>query len=241
MSEYRPSEIHKSPFIPALRFCTTSCIYLYSTQILCSPGVPHNTKTNDSYQRPSIMGLREKLARFDGSDKAAEKAAEASKDKETEEDPLPTYTEAEASSSQSPQFQSRFASLSLHGYDMLRFLHFPTPVIDLCRTVIQQTWTRNIKSESEYGGAHQFKLHGFPWTGSGGQTTEARRMICRLLEVLHGQGWVLMISTSISKKQMEKDTMLFRHQIPAPAPCDWAAIGFSKMDRIRFMDGMTFG
>ncbi|KAH7125586.1 hypothetical protein B0J11DRAFT_433796 [Dendryphion nanum] len=124
----------------------------------------------------------------------------------------------------------------MHHYDIIRFLHFPTPIVDICRDVIKQTWTRAIKNESEYGGSHEFKLHGFPWGGSGGQTTEARRTICRLLEALHGQGWVLMISTSISKKEMEKDTLLFRHQTPAPAPCDWAAIGFSKNDRIRFID-----
>ena len=82
-------------------------------------------------------------------------------------------------------------------------------------------------------------MQGNPWTGYAEEAVAARRLICGLLSTLHGQGWVLTLSTDISKKTSDKDTLLFRHQSPAPAPCNWCCIGFSKKDRIKLIDVPT--
>ncbi|KAF2002479.1 hypothetical protein P154DRAFT_462494, partial [Amniculicola lignicola CBS 123094] len=157
-------------------------------------------------------------------------------------DPLPSYmaattpfTTATATSSSTP-FHTQFASLSMHREDRLRFLSFPSPIVTLCRTTILNVWARGIQAEKEYGGSQEFKLYGNPWRGSGDQAIAARRLICALLSVLHEQGWVMTLSTDVSKKLWDKDTLLFRYQAPAPAPCDWLCIGFSRMDRIKFID-----
>lgn len=150
--------------------------------------------------------------------------------------PLPSYSTA--TSGPSTAFQTRFASVSMHMEDRIRFLQFPTPIIDICRQTIAAVWTRGIQAEREYAGSQEIKLYGRPWRGAGDEAVMARRLICALLGTLHGQGWVLTLSTDISKKNWDKDTLLFRHQVPTPAACDWCCIGFSKNDRIKFIDGM---
>lgn len=79
-------------------------------------------------------------------------------------------------------------------------------------------------------------MYGHPWRGWGDEAIDATRLICAILETLHGQGWVLMLNTDISNKNSDKDTLLFRHQVPSPAECDWCCIMFSKMNRIQFVD-----
>jgi hypothetical protein len=150
----------------------------------------------------------------------------------------PAYTTA--SSSSSSAFQTRFASVSLHMTDRLRFLNFPVPIIDKCRTSIRTTWRRGIQAERLYGGSHEFKVFGKPWQGVGSEDAiAARRLVCAVLRTLHAEGWVLTLSTDVSKKTTDKDTLLFRHQIPSPAECEWSSIAFSRSCHLKFIDGKT--
>jgi len=124
----------------------------------------------------------------------------------------------------------------MHTEDKLRFLQFPTETINMCRKVIATTWKRGIQEERDYGGSVEVKVFGHPWRGASDEAIGARRLICALLGALHGQGWVLTLCTDISKKNWDKDTLIFRHQVPSPAECDWCCIAFSRMDRIKFID-----
>ncbi|KAF2688521.1 hypothetical protein K458DRAFT_414268 [Lentithecium fluviatile CBS 122367] len=139
-------------------------------------------------------------------------------------------------SSSAPAFQTRFASLSLHMTDRLRFLRFPQEVIQACQQTVALTWRRGIQAARPYGRSFELKLNGNPWRGQGDQAMEARRLMYALLGRLHSLGWVMTLSTDVSKKGMDKDALLFRFQDPPPAECDWASIAFSKTDRIRFID-----
>lgn len=58
----------------------------------------------------------------------------------------------------------------------------------------------------------------------------------QLLNTLHTHGWIMTLSTDISRKITDKDTLLFRHQVPAPSPCDWMTVAFSRRDKLRFID-----
>jgi hypothetical protein len=154
--------------------------------------------------------------------------------------PPPAYTgssslTAPATTTTIP-FQTRFASLSLHMEDRLRFLRFPDPIITLCRSSILSTWPAGIQEERPYASSHEMKLNGYPWRGYGKEAAEARRLMKRLLATLYAEGWVLCVNTDISKTATDKDTLLFCYQSPPPARQDWAAIAFSRIDRLRFID-----
>jgi hypothetical protein len=153
--------------------------------------------------------------------------------------PPPTYTASTNPSSTTPIFQTRFASISLHMTDRLRFLRFPPDIIQSCHQTVHSTWKRGIQHSRPYGRSHELKLSGNPWRGGwSDQAIEARRLMYALLGTLHSLGWVMTLSTDISKKERDKDALLFRYQDPAPAECEWAAIGFLGTDRLRFIDCM---
>ncbi|KAF2095963.1 hypothetical protein NA57DRAFT_43365 [Rhizodiscina lignyota] len=109
-------------------------------------------------------------------------------------------------------------------------------MISLVRQTIAGAWPRGIQEERLYVGSHEFKLKGNPWRGAGDENIHAKRLIRSILKALFNVGWVLAFSTDASKKQMDKDTLIFRHQDPAPAPREWACVGFSMSNKIRLID-----
>ena len=173
--------------------------------------------------REKAHGRDEKRASFDG---GYQQQAPA---------PAPSYGAA-TSLQQPPSFQTRFASMSMHSSDDLRFLSFPPQVIDQCRNTILGVWRGGIQREGMYGNSQEFKLSGYPWSAMGLDAMEARRLIAALLGTLHSMGWVLSLNTDVSKSPSDKDTLLFRYKSPAPAPCDWSIISFSRSDKIRLVD-----
>ncbi|KAL4402373.1 hypothetical protein ACI68E_000138 [Malassezia pachydermatis] len=132
-------------------------------------------------------------------------------------------------------FQTCFASLSLHMTDRIRFIGFSPEALATVRQVVQQTWQPGIQNERPYGGSHEIKLYGNPWRGIMGEAISSRRLMRNILAALYSQGWILTISTDISKKVTDKDTLIFRHQTPSPPPCEWISIAFSNADLIRFI------
>jgi hypothetical protein len=151
--------------------------------------------------------------------------------------PPPAYTAPSSSQPTTSQsVQTRFASLSLHKEDRLRFLRFPSPIISLCRLTILSTWSVGISKEQPYANSHEMKLNGYPWRGHGKEGVEARRLMNGVLATLHASGWLLTLNTDISKSALDKDTLLFRYQNPLPAPHEWCVVSFSRQDRLRFMD-----
>ncbi|KAH6642689.1 hypothetical protein C7974DRAFT_351536 [Boeremia exigua] len=136
----------------------------------------------------------------------------------------------------STSHQARFASVSMHSTDDLRFLHFPPQVIDLCRNAIVTVWKSGISREGMYGSSYEFKLRGYPWAAIGTGAMDTQRLVCAVLGTLHSVGWVMTLNTDVSTAAADKDTLLFRYQSPTPAPCDWFSIGFSRSDRIRMVD-----
>jgi hypothetical protein len=64
----------------------------------------------------------------------------------------------------------------------------------------------------------------------------ARRLTRCIMSTLHSFGWILYIATDLSRNPGDKDNLFFRQQIPAPAPCEWFSVTFSKGDRLRLID-----
>ena len=133
-------------------------------------------------------------------------------------------------------FFSKMASVSLHRADRMRFLGFPPEILNMLRDTIKQSWPLGIQLEKPYGGSHEYVLWGFPWDGKGQAGIEARRLVRNVLAALYGAGWILIFSTDVSKKETDKDTMIFRHQMPPPPPSEWISIAFSQFNMVRLID-----
>lgn len=137
---------------------------------------------------------------------------------------------------QETPFRTNFASVSLHMTDRLRLMFLPPEVCDAVRNAIHQTWPNGIQQEREYHGSWEFKMRGNPWVPHGEDAIYARRLTRGIMSVLYSYGYVLYISTDISMKAGDKDNLFFRHQDPAPTPCEWFSCTFSRGDRLRLID-----
>lgn len=138
--------------------------------------------------------------------------------------------------SEAPGSRTLFATLSLHTSDRIRLLDFPLEARAAVQSCIERTWPSGIQLIREYGGSWEFKLRGTPWVPSGEDAIHARRLVREIFAALYAAGWVLYISTDLSRQQTDKDTLLFRHQDPPPAPSEWFAMSFSKTDRVRIVE-----
>jgi hypothetical protein len=132
-------------------------------------------------------------------------------------------------------FQTSFASLSLHRSDTLRLLNFPQAFIPSIRSTIQSAWSKGIQREKTYGPSYEFKLCGYPWHGQSSEAIPSRILMRELLMKLHGEGWILHASTDVSKKALDKDTLVFRKQESPPPESEWISISFNQTDRLRLI------
>ncbi|KAK5164360.1 uncharacterized protein LTR77_010056 [Saxophila tyrrhenica] len=135
-----------------------------------------------------------------------------------------------------PTFRTNFGSVSLHMGDRIRLMGLPPEITAAIRSTLQQTWPNGIQDERGYHGSVEFKLRGYPWSPTGDDAIHARRVTRGIMATLYSHGWVLYISTDISRKPGDKDNLFFRHQDPPPAPREWFSCTFSKGDRIRLID-----
>lgn len=150
-----------------------------------------------------------------------------------------TDTSAEASASTSlvtAPFQTRFASLSLHQNDQLRLLGFPDETVDVVKRAIKAGWPHGLQDQRTVHGCIELKLKGNPWLGPGVDSMHARHLMRTIFQHLFDAGWILSLSTDVSKHTKDKDTLIFRYQNPPPKPRDWISVAFSKRDRLRLME-----
>ncbi|KAK9482219.1 hypothetical protein V1527DRAFT_34259 [Lipomyces starkeyi] len=152
---------------------------------------------------------------------------------------LPSYTARgpEQPASATP-FRTTFASLSMHMRDRIRLLRFPDRDVTQIQDIIRLAWPRGIQDTRFYDAAKEIKLYGNPWSASswGAEKTEARRLLCQILHGLFDMGWILQASVDISKKEYDKDTLLFRYQQPPPPSCIWISISFDRGDLLHLID-----
>lgn len=124
-------------------------------------------------------------------------------------------------------------------------------------TAILASWPFGIQREREYGSSFEFKLKGKevylssrsrlmhwlnialvgnPWSGQGVEAIPCRVLMMAILRALYDIGHVIYLSTDLSRKQFDKDSIFFRwHSVPPP-PCIWFAISFNMGDTIRVIE-----
>ncbi|EGX95372.1 hypothetical protein CCM_00026 [Cordyceps militaris CM01] len=154
--------------------------------------------------------------------------------------PPPAYdgTVDSSSPSAAAPFQTSFASLSLHMSDRIRLVQFSTDDVAAVRGVLQQAWREGIQAERPYSVSYEFKLRGRPWSGSGTGTYAVPAMLLMrdLFACLYARGWIMTASTDVSRKEFDKDTLIFRRQGGGPAPpAAWMAVSFKQGDKIRLL------
>lgn len=140
---------------------------------------------------------------------------------------IPSYTPAACAS---------FASLVISKSDRIRLISFPRIIVDAVQETIRSSWPRGIQNVREYNGSHEIKLCGWPWSTNNDESFLATRLIRRILDMLLTHGWVLSLSTDISKRMENKTALMFRHQQPAPNSCEWVAISFNGLDLLHLID-----
>jgi len=55
-----------------------------------------------------------------------------------------------------------------------------------------------------------------------------------ILSALHHHGWYLLTSTDVSKKEQDKDTLIFQLGVPPPAT-SFFAVSFNEYDKLRLI------
>ncbi|KAI3391374.1 hypothetical protein diail_7460 [Diaporthe ilicicola] len=151
--------------------------------------------------------------------------------------PPPSFLEATTSAGPStgaPSFQTRFACVTLNRSDRMRLINFSAHEASALRGVLGSVWP--IQDVRTYGGADEFKFKGFPWKETNNGDDNARRLVRRMLEALYAMGWVLQAAVDVSRKELDKDSLLFRYQNQPPPPCDWLSISFDWTDKMKIVD-----
>lgn len=122
--------------------------------------------------------------------------------------------------------------------DRLRLLACPPEIIPLIRESIQTSWGK-VQDERPYNGSHEFKLKGYPWYGQGDDAVSSRRLLASILTVMARNGWNLLQSTDVSKKEGDKDSLFFERGVVDP-DASLFAVSFNMGDRIRIIDAPGF-
>lgn len=148
--------------------------------------------------------------------------------------------------------ESKFAILSIHRTDTIRFTNFPDALTETAGFVIRLCWLKGVMSEGQHGPSYEWRLRGSPF-GVGGDSDDslAQRMLMRdLLALLYANRWVHDTTLTHSHKPGAKDALVFRRRCrPAigaaggheggeetdddPPAVDWLVVSFGGADKLR--------
>ncbi|KAG0335722.1 hypothetical protein BG004_008351, partial [Podila humilis] len=143
----------------------------------------------------------------------------------------PSYSSLIAPHEQS----TRICCITLNEADKIRLIGCPPDITNGIRLAIRQGWGA-IQRESDYSGAHEFKIMGNPWYGQGEESVQSRKLITSVLRVMANYGWNLIQAADVSKKQTDKDSLFFELGQFQDPQADLFAISFNRSDRIRVID-----
>ncbi|KAG0225204.1 hypothetical protein B0O80DRAFT_458851 [Mortierella sp. GBAus27b] len=130
--------------------------------------------------------------------------------------------------------------ITLNETDKIRLIGASPELVHHVRQGIATSWG-TIQRERDYYGAHEFKLLGTPWYGQGTEAVSARRLITGVLRAMAQQGWNIIQSADVSKKQNDKDSLFFEkahlpNGLMDVGQVDMFSISFNRSDRIRLID-----
>jgi len=123
--------------------------------------------------------------------------------------------------------------VSLNHKDKLRLVD----CMDL-KEVVLNTITNNgneIQEHKDKYGVYSIKLMGYPWSCSGHEAIQSRRLISRIAETFLSQGWALTGGIDLSRQIDDKSSLVFS-RIPVPFTTTFGCISLSDTDKIRLLD-----
>ncbi|KAF9095380.1 hypothetical protein BGX23_000606 [Mortierella sp. AD031] len=133
----------------------------------------------------------------------------------------------------------RVCCITLNESDKIRLIAVPAPLVPHLRAAITRCWGK-ISREQDYNGAHEFKLSGNPWLGYGSDHVPARRLLVGILKTMAQQGWNIVQSADISKKEQDKDSLFFETVAPEVSMVDLTVdmfcVSFGSSDKLRVID-----
>jgi hypothetical protein len=134
---------------------------------------------------------------------------------------------------------NKFASLSIHQTDRLRFLQFPEDIYVDAEAVITASWPPGVQAAGPYGNSYQYKLKGRPFGAmSDKEGVGCRRLIRDVLAFLRDHSWVLVTPLICNLRPDAKDTLIFRRlapDAPLPPPVEWLVVALTRSDRLRII------
>lgn len=145
----------------------------------------------------------------------------------------PTYSGVLTPSNSQPL---RVCCITLNESDKIRLIGTPPELTLPLRQAIASSWGA-IQRESNYSGAHEFKLQGNPWYGQGLEAVSSRKLITGVLRTMAQYGWNLIQAADVSRKQHDKDTLFFESaMVPDVGQVDMFSMSFNRTDRIRLIE-----
>ncbi|KAF9586651.1 hypothetical protein BGW38_000025 [Lunasporangiospora selenospora] len=125
----------------------------------------------------------------------------------------------------------RICTVALTSTDKIRLIGTPPELTAPLRSGILESWG-TIQRESCYAGSHEFKLKGKPWHVEGPDSVRARRLLAAVLLIMARNGWNLLQSTGMTRRDQDRDTLFFEHGVP-DAQVELFTVSFNRSDRIR--------
>ncbi|KAI9639662.1 uncharacterized protein MKK02DRAFT_39984 [Dioszegia hungarica] len=149
--------------------------------------------------------------------------------------PAPAAQAGFGTGSSSSSQPSTYAALLLSRSDRIRIIGFPGTIVQALDMAIKRSWAPGVQQQKAYDQASwEWKLAGNPWWGQGKEAVPSRRLLAHVLHALLENGWHLSLSTDLSKKSMDKDTLIFKS---GPAVQRFIfPVSFNESDKIRLID-----
>lgn len=132
----------------------------------------------------------------------------------------------------------QICTITFNENDRIRLIGLPLEVISAMRNTIIKCWGA-IQEGTEYYGAYEFKLKGYPWIGQGQDAVGSRKLLVGVLTTMAQFGWNLIQAADISKKPNDKDTLFFEKGT-ADHNAKMFAVSFNGRDKIRIIDASSF-
>ncbi|CVL04176.1 uncharacterized protein FMAN_14730 [Fusarium mangiferae] len=133
-------------------------------------------------------------------------------------------------------FQSHFASITRHGRDRITFTNLSEVEIADVHETVRIFWPRGIDKVYPQKASREFKLGGYARRYEPNGNEQAMMLTLRILEGMHGLGWVIYSPIEVTKNVSTKDALIFRKANHHPPPCEWLNVSFHGGDKLKILN-----